>query len=124
MRAPVLRGQTVRIRGLESTMTDAVVRIRFADGNEWTHLLRPRAPSVVIPEFRKNVETTASQLTVPYYPLFAAIAAWCVMCVAAIVAQMRRGPRAHWAIWGGAYAAGIGGAFFLLREVVNWGVLH
>jgi len=31
-----LRGQTVRVAGLEATMTDALVRIVFLDGFTWT----------------------------------------------------------------------------------------
>ena len=45
-----LRGQTLRIAGLEATMTDALVRIEFADGAEWTRRLTPREPAAVIPE--------------------------------------------------------------------------
>jgi hydrogenase/urease accessory protein HupE len=44
-----LRGQAVRIRGLENTMTDALVRIAFADGTTWTQLLTARAPAAEIP---------------------------------------------------------------------------
>lgn len=124
LHAPALRGQGVRIRGLESTMTDTVVRIVFVDGTEWTHLLTPRAPSTVIPEIQENIETLAPRTGTPYFPLFAAIAAWGVMCLAAGAARMQRGQAGRWAIVSVAYATGIGGAFFLLREVVNWGVLH
>ena len=49
LRAPTLRGQTLRIRGLESTMTDALVRIEFADGTSWTQRLTPGQPSDTIP---------------------------------------------------------------------------
>jgi hydrogenase/urease accessory protein HupE len=44
-----LRGQQLVLEGLESTMTDALVRIDFADGSTWTQRLTPRAPSTVIP---------------------------------------------------------------------------
>ncbi len=44
-----LRGNTVRIDGLEATMTDALVRIEFADGSSWTHRLTARAPSADVP---------------------------------------------------------------------------
>jgi len=47
--APALRGQTLRIEGLESTMTDALVRIEFADGTSWTQRLTPRQPAAVVP---------------------------------------------------------------------------
>jgi hydrogenase/urease accessory protein HupE len=49
LRAQALRGQTVRIRGLEGTMTDALVRIEFADGTSWTERLTPQQPTAVIP---------------------------------------------------------------------------
>ena len=47
--APALRGQTVRIRGLEATMTDVLVRFAFRDGTTWTQRLTPPDPSAVIP---------------------------------------------------------------------------
>jgi len=43
-----LAGRTVSIDGLEHTITDALVRIRLADGSESTRLLRPDAPSFVV----------------------------------------------------------------------------
>lgn len=49
LRAPALRGQTLRIAGLESTMTDALVRVEFADGTAWTQRLTPRSPAATIP---------------------------------------------------------------------------
>jgi hypothetical protein len=44
-----LAGQVVRIDGLESTMTDALVRIEFIDGGEWVGRLTPGAPEATIP---------------------------------------------------------------------------
>ncbi len=49
LRAATLRGQTVRIRGLEATMTDALVHIEFADGTSWTQRLMPQQPAAAIP---------------------------------------------------------------------------
>ena len=49
LRAENLRGQTLRIAGLETTLTDALVRVAFADGRTWVHRLTPRQPGVVIP---------------------------------------------------------------------------
>ena len=43
-----LAGRSVSIDGLEHTITDALVRIRLADGSESTRLLRPDAPSFVV----------------------------------------------------------------------------
>ena len=44
-----LRGQSVRLVGLERTMTDALVRAEFADGTTWTQRLTPQQPAMVIP---------------------------------------------------------------------------
>jgi hydrogenase/urease accessory protein HupE len=44
-----LAGQEVRIDGLASTMTDALVRVEFADGAEWIERLTPGAPGATIP---------------------------------------------------------------------------
>ncbi|MGH8701867.1 MAG: HupE/UreJ family protein [Burkholderiales bacterium] len=44
-----LRGQSVRIGGLEGTMTDALVRVEFADGTEWLRRLTPAEPAATIP---------------------------------------------------------------------------
>ena len=44
-----LRGQSVRIAGLEATMTDTLVRAEFADGTTWTQRLTPGQPAARIP---------------------------------------------------------------------------
>jgi hypothetical protein len=44
-----MRGQQVRIAGLEGTMTDALVRMEFADGTTWTQRLTPGQPAATIP---------------------------------------------------------------------------
>jgi hypothetical protein len=44
-----LRGQTLSIAGLDATMTDALARIEFADGQVWTQRLTPSRPSAEIP---------------------------------------------------------------------------
>lgn len=49
VRADSLRGQTLRIEGLEATLTDTLVRIDFADGTSWVQRLTPRAPAATIP---------------------------------------------------------------------------
>ena len=49
VRAPRLRGQTLSIDGLEGTMTDALVRVEFADGITWTQRLTPHRPAATIP---------------------------------------------------------------------------
>jgi hydrogenase/urease accessory protein HupE len=47
--AAPLRGQQVRIDGLSGTMTDALVRIAFADGSSWVQRLTPGQPAATIP---------------------------------------------------------------------------
>jgi hydrogenase/urease accessory protein HupE len=44
-----LAGQEVGIDGLESTMTDALVRVEYAAGDSWLGRLTPSAPSAVVP---------------------------------------------------------------------------
>ncbi|MGY2886030.1 hypothetical protein ACVIHI_003144 [Bradyrhizobium sp. USDA 4524] len=44
-----LRGQTVRIDGLQNTMTDALVRMVFLDGTNWVRRLTPQEPAAMIP---------------------------------------------------------------------------
>ena len=58
--APHLRGQRLTLDGLESTMTDALVRIVFADGTTWTQRLTPRAPAAIVP-FRQTGWSVAWQ---------------------------------------------------------------
>ena len=49
LRSPTLRGQMLRIRGLEGSMTDALVRVEFADGTTWVQRLTGDEPSASIP---------------------------------------------------------------------------
>jgi hydrogenase/urease accessory protein HupE len=49
LRAPALRGQVLRIRGLDGTMTDVLVRIEFRDGTKWVQRLTGQEPSASIP---------------------------------------------------------------------------
>jgi hydrogenase/urease accessory protein HupE len=49
VQAESLRGQTLRITGLETTLTDALVRIAFADGTTWVQRLTPQQPGAAIP---------------------------------------------------------------------------
>jgi hypothetical protein len=41
-------GKTLAIAGLESTITDVLVRVNHADGRTESHLLRPSSPSVTL----------------------------------------------------------------------------
>ena len=44
-----LPGQTLRIDGLNGTMTDALVRVSFLDGSQWVKRLTPAEPQAIIP---------------------------------------------------------------------------
>jgi hydrogenase/urease accessory protein HupE len=44
-----LAGQTVGISGLDDTVSDALVRIQFANGGDWVQRLTPQQPTAVIP---------------------------------------------------------------------------
>lgn len=57
-----MRGQVLRIAGLEGTMTDTLVRIEFADGMMWTQRLTPMHSSVRIPEQASALEVTGVYL--------------------------------------------------------------
>jgi HupE/UreJ protein len=63
LRAPALRGQTLRIRGLDGTMTDALVRVTFADGTVWTQRLTPQQPTAVIPQQASSLQTAGVYMT-------------------------------------------------------------
>jgi len=43
-----LAGKSIRIAGLETTITDVLIRIYYANGLQETHLVRPTQPSVEI----------------------------------------------------------------------------
>ena len=47
--ADSLRGQALRIAGLETSLTDALVRIAFADRSTWLQQLTPQQPAAIIP---------------------------------------------------------------------------
>jgi hydrogenase/urease accessory protein HupE len=44
-----LAGREVRIVGLENTISDALLRVEFADGRSWDQRLTPAAPAATIP---------------------------------------------------------------------------
>lgn len=41
-----LRGRTLHIDGLSGTMTDTLVRVEFANGDQWAARLTPQAPEL------------------------------------------------------------------------------
>ena len=52
----------MRIDGLASTMTDALVRIEFVDGGEWVERLTPGAPQATIPAGQSGWAVAATYL--------------------------------------------------------------
>ena len=57
-----LAGKTLRVAGLETTITDVLVRIEHADGRIESHLLRPATPSVTLGAATSGLERAASYL--------------------------------------------------------------
>jgi hypothetical protein len=57
-----LAGKTMRVAGLETTITDVLVRIEHADGRVESHLLRPATPSVTLGAATSGLERAASYL--------------------------------------------------------------
>jgi hydrogenase/urease accessory protein HupE len=58
-----LRGQSVRIAGLEATMTDALVRVEFADDSAWVQRLTPQQSVAEIPRSSSGWEVADVYLT-------------------------------------------------------------
>jgi hydrogenase/urease accessory protein HupE len=58
-----LRGQSVRITGLDGTMTDGLVRIEFADGSAWLRRLTPQEPAATIPASQSGWSVAGEYLT-------------------------------------------------------------
>jgi len=59
-----LAGKTLRIAGLEATVTDVLVRLHHADGRLESHLLRPVTPAVTL-----GAATTVGQRALSYLQL-------------------------------------------------------
>jgi hydrogenase/urease accessory protein HupE len=57
-----LAGKTLRVAGLETTVTDVLVRIQHADGRLESHLLRPATPSVTLGGVTSRLERSLSYL--------------------------------------------------------------
>jgi len=55
-----LAGQLFSVSGLESTATDVLLRIDYADGSAFTHRLMPTNPRVVIPERPGTLDVIAT----------------------------------------------------------------
>jgi hydrogenase/urease accessory protein HupE len=57
-----LRGRTILIDGLQSTLTDVLVRVYHADGWLETHLLKPMNPSVTLGERTSALQRSGAYL--------------------------------------------------------------
>src|SRR5688572_4734629 len=57
-----LRGRSLHIDGLAATMTDALIRIEFADGTSWVARLKPQSPELTIPERQGSGAVAATYL--------------------------------------------------------------
>lgn len=57
-----LAGQEVGISGLENTVTDALVRVEFADGRAWVQRLTPALPRAIIPAEQSGWQVAATYL--------------------------------------------------------------
>jgi hydrogenase/urease accessory protein HupE len=57
-----LRGQSLRIEGLDSTMTDVLARVEFADGTTWVQRLTPQAPAADVPRASSSLEVAGVYL--------------------------------------------------------------
>jgi hydrogenase/urease accessory protein HupE len=57
-----LPGQQVRVVGLESTVTDALLRVELVDGRSWVQRLTPGSPQATIPAARSGSGVAATYL--------------------------------------------------------------
>jgi hydrogenase/urease accessory protein HupE len=73
LRADRLRGLRLRIAGLETTMTDTLVRISFLDGSTWVERLTPGQPESLIPTRPSAWEVAATYLTLGVEHILAGI---------------------------------------------------
>ena len=88
-----LGGLSLGIEGLETTMTDALLRVRFADGQTHRVVLRPNSPSTVMPSGQGSENSDGILLqflqTVDSFRIFLLLAAAAGLW--AIPASRRRG---------------------------------
>ena len=57
-----LANETIVIDGLESTVTDTLIRIELADGSMHTTVLRPDSPNFLVPEKPSKAKVAGSYL--------------------------------------------------------------
>ncbi|WP_018262131.1 HupE/UreJ family protein [Methylobacterium sp. WSM2598] len=58
-----LSGQSVRLVGLESTVSDALLRVSFADGRSFAHRLTPAAPQATIAAAQSGIGVARTYLS-------------------------------------------------------------
>jgi hypothetical protein len=57
-----LAGQSIVIDGLPTTLTDALLRVGFADGNTFVERLTPASPQATIPDSQSSLEVAVTYL--------------------------------------------------------------
>ena len=58
-----LAGQSILIDGLQTTMTDALLRVGFADGSTFVERLTPASPQATIPASQSSLDVAATYLS-------------------------------------------------------------
>jgi len=58
-----LAGQSIVIDGLRTTMTDALLRVGFADGSTFVERLTPASPQATIPASQSSLDVAATYLS-------------------------------------------------------------
>ncbi len=54
--------ETIRIEGLNTTITDVLVRLEFLDGRSYSRILRPSEPSFIVPEKESTAQVAWTYL--------------------------------------------------------------
>lgn len=57
-----IRGETIKVLGLENTIMDVLVNISFIDGSEYTFMLNPNHPEGIIPKEESFIHTAKTYL--------------------------------------------------------------
>ena len=87
-----LAGQTIGILGLDGTVSDALVRIQFADGNAWVQRLTPQQPTAVVPSQQSSWGVAAVYLKLGISISLPAP----IICFSSWPCSSSRGPRGCW----------------------------
>jgi hydrogenase/urease accessory protein HupE len=68
-----LAGVTVEIEGLDTTITDVLLRVMFADGSELTRVLKPQESSITLPGAAKPGAPMREYLTLGFTHIWSGI---------------------------------------------------